>query len=227
MKGASLFALALLALVASNPATAQDWAEYRNERYGLSLRYPANIFVVERTAEAGDGQVFVANDADARLLVGVLRNESGYTPTTYQDYIAQTSYGDYQLGYRRLGQSWFVLSGEGNGRTFYEKVMFTCGGRLINSFAMIYPSDQKHIFDQIVERIEDTFRPARDCERAGFSTPEPQRAARVGGSGHRHDERSALADRIARARGRDVIVVLRRTSPPYDRKILRGYVSRP
>jgi hypothetical protein len=222
MKRAPLIALALLALVVGTPASAQNWAEYRNERYGLSLRYPANIFVVERTAEAGDGQVFVANDADARLLVGVLRNESGYTPATYQDYIAKNSYGDYQLGYRRLGQSWFVLSGEGNGRTFYEKVMFTCGGRLINSFAMIYPSDQKHIFDQIVERIEDTFRPARDCERAGFSPP-PQRTARVR---KRNGHRSALADRIARARGRDVIVVLRRTSPPYDRKILRGYVSR-
>jgi hypothetical protein len=225
MKRAPLFALALLALLAGTPATAQDWAEYRNERYGLSLRYPANIFVVERTAEAGDGQVFVANDADARLLVGVLRNESGYTPATYQDYIAKNSYGDYQLGYRRLGQSWFVLSGEGNGRTFYEKVMFTCGGRLINSFAMIYPSDQKHIFDQIVERIEDTFRPSRDCERAGFSPP-PQRTAGVRSLEKRNGHRSALADSIARARGRDVIVVLRRTSPPYDRKILRGYVSR-
>jgi len=226
-KLALLIALALLGLVAGNPASAQNWAEYRNERYGLSLRYPANIFVVERTAEAGDGQVFVANDADARLLVGVLRNESGYTPATYQDYIAKASYGDYQLGYRRLGKTWFVLSGEGNGKTFYEKVMFTCGGRLINSFAMIYPSDQKHIFDQIVERIEDTFRPASDCERAGVSPPPQQRAARVRGREQRYGERSALADRIARARGRDVIVVMRRTSPPYDRKILRGYVSRP
>ena len=34
-----------------------------------------------------------------------------------------------------------MLSGEGNGKTFYEKVMFSCGGRLINSFAMLYPTD--------------------------------------------------------------------------------------
>jgi hypothetical protein len=36
---------------------------------------------------------------------------------------------------------------------------------------------------------------------------------------------SALADRIARERGRDVIVTLRRTRPPYDRKVVRGYVN--
>jgi hypothetical protein len=35
-----------------------------------------------------------------------------------------------------------------------------------------------------------------------------------------------MADRIARQRGHDVIVVLRRSSPPYDYKILRGYASR-
>jgi hypothetical protein len=40
-------------------------------------------------------------------------------------------------------------------------------------------------------------------------------------------ERSALADRIARSRGHDVIVILRRTTPPYDRKLVRGYVSAP
>ena len=64
-----------------------------------------------------------------------------------------------------------MLSGEANGRIFYEKVMVTCGGRLINSFAMIYPIDQRHIFDPIVERVEDTFRPARDCKRAGLALP--------------------------------------------------------
>jgi hypothetical protein len=41
----------------------------------------------------------------------------------------------------------------------------------------------------------------------------------------RDDEFSAVADRIARERGRDVIVTLRRTRPPYDRKVVRGYVD--
>ena len=168
-----LAALALVfgATTGAVGAAPQDWTEYRNERFGLRLEYPADVFVVERQTEAGDGQVFVAAGGNARLLVGALINETGYTAATYQAYIARHSYGDYKLGYRRLGQTWFVLSGEGNGRIFYEKVMFTCGGRLINSFAMIYPIDQRHIFDPIVERVEDTFRPARDCKRAGLALP--------------------------------------------------------
>jgi hypothetical protein len=41
----------------------------------------------------------------------------------------------------------------------YEKVMFSCGGRVINSFALVYPIDERQFFDQIVEAIEDSFRP--------------------------------------------------------------------
>jgi len=144
-------------------ALADDWSTYSNARYGFSLQYPSNVFAVERTAEADDGQVFVAKNGDARLLVGTLSNESNFTPASYQSYLARNSYADYRLGYHRLGGSWFALSGEGNGKIFYEKVMFSCAGNRINSFAMIYRSEQRHIFDRIVERIENTFRPGPKC----------------------------------------------------------------
>ena len=219
---------------ARNPAVAREWTEYRNERFGFSLRYPAHIFAVERTAEAGDGQVFGAHDSDARLLVGALPNASNYTPGTYQEFIARESYGAFEIGYRRLGGSWLVLSGEGNGKTFYEKVMFSCGGRIINSFAMIYPTEQRHIFDPIVEGIEDTFRPGRECgQRVGLEPAPPPRARdrsvdrRPTNRRYHAGPRSELADRIARQRGKNVVVILRRRGPPYDYKVLRGYVSRP
>ena len=225
--GGGLFLLAMIGEGRASPP--RDWSEYRNDKFGISLQYPAEVFVVERTAEAGDGQVFVAKDADARLLVGALVNDSGFNASSYRDHIAQQSYAKYRIGYQRLGGSWFVLSGEGNGKTFYEKVMFSCAGRLINSFAMIYPTHQRELFDPIVEHIENTFRPGRTCERAGLPPDQPtQQTAPTrdrpkSGAG----PRSALADRMARARGHDVIVILRRTTPPYDRREVRGYASRP
>ena len=72
--------------------------------------------------------------------------------------IARESYSDYHVTYRRVSGSWFALSGEGNGKTFYEKVIFSCNGRLINSFAMIYPTTQSGLFDRVVEGIEKAFR---------------------------------------------------------------------
>jgi len=53
-----------------------------------------------------------------------LINDSGFSPASYQSYIARKSYGQYKIDYRPVGQNWFVLSGEGNGRIFYEKVIF-------------------------------------------------------------------------------------------------------
>ena len=41
--------------------------------------------------------------------------------------------------------------------------MFSCAGRLIKSFAVICPSDQRGVFDRIVERVEDSFRAGRRC----------------------------------------------------------------
>jgi hypothetical protein len=208
----------------AGPSVAQEWTNYRNERFGFTLRYPADVFTPERASEAGDGQVFIARDGNARLLVGALPNDDAQSPAAYQAYIARKSYGDYQIGYSRLAGTWFVLSGEGNGKTFYEKVMFSCAGRLINSFAMIYPTDQRQVFDRIVEGIEASFRPSKACEGVA-SAPQVGHDADANDDRLPRAHRSALADRIARQRGHDVIVVLRRRGPPYDYKIVRGYAS--
>jgi hypothetical protein len=209
----------------ADAALGDDWREYRNERFGLNLRYPSDVFTLDRAAEAGDGQLFVSQMGDARLLVGGLINDSGFTPASYQNYIARKSYSQYQIDYRPLGANWFVLSGEGNGQIFYEKVMFSCGGRLINSFALIYSANDRQAFDRIVERMEKSFRPGQNCEQAGVAAPTAPRAERPVPPFAGTYERSAMADRIARARGHDVLVVLRRRGWPHDYKIVRGYAG--
>ena len=225
-----LFLAPLCAQEASNP---DGWRSYRNERFGLSLSYPGEVFQVERTSEAGDGVVFGAHGSDARMLVGALRNSDHQTIASYQEFVARKSYADYQVHYRPRGSTWFVLSGEGNGKIFYEKVVFSCGGRLINSFALIYPAAERHIFDPIVERVEDTFRVGATGCQQGASLPPGKQLARKKAAPRlresrttRRPPRAAFADRIARSRGRDVLVVLRRAGPPYDYKVVRGYASR-
>jgi hypothetical protein len=209
----------------AHAAPAEDWKEYHNERFGLSLYYPADVFTLDRTAEAGDGQLFVSQIGNARLLVGGLINDSGYSPASYQRYLARKSYSQYQIDYRPLGQNWFVLSGEGNGRIFYEKVMFSCGGRLINSFALLYSIDERWAFDQMVERMEKSFRPGQNCQQAGVeATVRPRDEGPAAPFAGPHG-RSAVADRIARARGHDVLIVLRRRGWPHDYKIVRGYAG--
>ena len=157
-----LIVLALVAAGFAVPAQSQDydlaWSEYRNERFGLSLRFPTRVFRPERSADEGDGQLFRTKDGRAQLLVGALENTERHSPATYQRYIAKQSYSGFDIDYAPVGRSWSVLSGERDGTIFYEKVIFSCGGEVINSFAMIYPTSQRTLYDVIVEEIEDTFR---------------------------------------------------------------------
>jgi hypothetical protein len=79
--------------------------------------------------------------------------------------------------------------------------------------------------------MEDSFRTGAKCPRQtparaveeGATHPRSPPPDRTRRSDRLQAPRSETADRIARARGRDVLVVLRRTTPPYDRQIVRGY----
>ena len=155
------FALAAPARGGQAPS---GWAPYVNERYGFSFRYPASVFESERRSENGDGEVFVGVRGDSRLLVGAFENADDHTVASYMNYIMRESYSGYNIDYAPRGQTWFVLSGENERNVFYEKVMFTCGGRIISSFALIYPIASKAMFDPIVEGIEKTFRPGQSCD---------------------------------------------------------------
>jgi hypothetical protein len=140
-----------------------DWVPYFNERFGFSFRYPASIFAPERRSERGDGELFLARGEEARLLVGAFENTDGHTVASYMSFVRRESYAGFPVSYAPRGQAWFVLSGESSENVFYEKVIFSCGGRIINSFALMYPVASKRLFDPIVEGIENTFRPGQNC----------------------------------------------------------------
>ena len=102
----------LISLLGSSAACAAfDWVPYVNERFGFSLRYPADLFEPERRSEAGDGQVFVGIRGRGRLLVGALANSDGHTVGSYMTMIRQQSYAGYNVDYAPRGATWFVLSG--------------------------------------------------------------------------------------------------------------------
>lgn len=166
---AIISALGMLTL-SSAAAAEDDWQILRNPRYGFSLAYPNSLFTLEKTTESGDGHFLRAQPPGARLVAGVIVNEQGHTPKSYMRYVASRSYAQYKITYRKVGPSWFAISGESNGWVFYEKVQFSCNADLISSFAIIYPSSSQRVLNPVIERMEDSFRSARYC-RGGKSLP--------------------------------------------------------
>jgi hypothetical protein len=161
------FCILLTCFALAAPGQAREdvagWVPYVNERFGFSFRYPTSVFAPERRTEAGDGEVFAGMRGHGHLLVGAFENADSHTVASYMSYIRRESYSGYDIDYAPRGQTWFVLSGENDQSVFYEKVMFSCGGRIISSFALTYPITSKAMFDPVVEGIEKSFRPGKKC----------------------------------------------------------------
>ena len=159
-------------LTSLTPAVAQQsWQVHNNLRYGFSLAYPSPLFALATTSEQGDGHIFSAPSQNARMLAGVIVNQDGYTPASYFKFVASTSYAGYKVTYRKIGPSWFAISGEKGDTVFYEKVQFSCNSTLMTSFAVIYPAASQRVINPAIERMENSFRSARNCRAANVSAP--------------------------------------------------------
>jgi hypothetical protein len=147
--------------IAAGPCLAQGfgWVPYQNDRFGFELRMPAGVFQRHRAAQSGDGDLFTTSDGRAKLLVGAFENADRHTPASYQQFLTDQSYPRLRVDYAPVGRTWAALSGTLGEQMVYEKVMFSCSGQVINSFAMVYPIRERDFFDPIVESIEDSFRP--------------------------------------------------------------------
>lgn len=143
--------------VTGRPAPAADWIDIVDARSGSKLSYPASVFAEKATEP--EGRILVSPDGNARLLVGSFLNESGTSLDAYRAQLLQDNYRGAQVDYAPMRRTWFVISGTIGTMMFYERVSFTCSGRYINSWAMLYPVAERRTYDRVVEAIAPTFKP--------------------------------------------------------------------
>lgn len=140
-------------------AAVGDWTTYRNARHGYTIAYPTARFADDPANESEDGRLLVSRDGNARLLVGAFANAESTSLADYRAYLLETNYVGATIDYAPVREKWFVLSGTRDGTMFYERVSFTCGGRLINSWALLYPAGERRTWDAVLERIARTYSP--------------------------------------------------------------------
>lgn len=160
----SLFRAAaiLAAVVAAQPSSANKFSKYTTVQHpglGFSIAYPSGVFEPDQGPASHLGKVFVSPDGKAKLLVGAFDNGAATSLAAYRSFLLEENYAGALIDYAPVRKRWFVLSGERNGTTFYERVSFTCGGRIINSWAMLYPSAEKAFYDRVVEAVAPTYSP--------------------------------------------------------------------
>jgi hypothetical protein len=154
------FATAATAAPDARRAGASDWREFTHPRLGFRISYPADVFVPDASIASEEGLVLVSTDGAAKLLIAAFDNEERTPLDEYRSLVLDRSYPGAKVDYAPVRGNWFVVSGEREGQTFYERVYFSCGGRKITSWALLYPTTEKARYDRFVEAIAPTFRPS-------------------------------------------------------------------
>ena len=142
-------------------SSAAQWAAKRDAGLGFAYSYPPELF----QEMEGDGKpsfhYFATPNSDAKFLVGGWDNRASRSPERFKQWLIANAGGYDEVTYHPRGRSWFVLSGYRGDQIYYEKVMFSCRGNIANVIAITYPVAQRKLYDPVVERMEDRFRPGR------------------------------------------------------------------
>jgi hypothetical protein len=156
---AAAVSVAATGISASAADWRRDWATLHNERHGFLIAYPVEVFAQKSDPTTDEGRVLYSIDDHAQLLVGAFANEDASSLAEYRDFLLKEQYAGAAIDYAPVHDTWFVVSGTIGDREFYERVTFTCGGRLINSWAMVYPHAENRFYDRVVEAVARTYTP--------------------------------------------------------------------
>lgn len=156
----TLFCIAVTAAsIAHAGARLNSWTTVTNERHGFAIAFPSAVFEQKSPTASDDGRVFVSKDGRAKLLVGAFTNDDNQSLDEYRQFLISDEFAGAAIDYAPVKRRWFVLSGVRNGEIFYQRVNFTCGGKLINSWAMLYPESERTTYDRVVEAVARTYTP--------------------------------------------------------------------
>jgi hypothetical protein len=164
-------------------AQAGRFDTHDNDRHGFSLTYPTDTFVA-LPISTPDGFQAVSRDGNARLLVGTISNFDGKSLADYRAFLLNAAYPGAKIDYAPVRPTWFVLSGvRKDGITaFYQRVNFVCGGRNINSWAVIFPTGQEPVYSKIIDQIHRDYAVGTgNCNKPMVMTPPAMPPRQMGG----------------------------------------------
>ena len=134
-----------------------DWATLKNDRHGFTIAYPIDVFEQKTEPTTDEGRVLQSKDGKAKLLIGAFENAENSSLDDYRQFLLDSQWAGAAIDYSPVRKKWFVLSGIKDDQIFYERVSFTCGGKLINSWAMVYPTAERKVYDRVLEAIAKTY----------------------------------------------------------------------
>lgn len=135
------------------------YSTYHNGRFFFSIDYPSSLLVMQDPPANNDGRIFLSRDSKVEM-----RAWASYNALfrSVEEQFAEDLKGHEgeNVTYKTLSTNWFVISGLADGRIFYQKTLYHKFKEtdVFYTFTIEYPKAEKGKYDQIVRRIEKSFR---------------------------------------------------------------------
>jgi curved DNA-binding protein CbpA len=130
-----------------------SWSTYQNTRFGFALKYPADVFAFDTTPANDSGRTLVSHDGGATLHIFAAMNIAGTTLAKYRRSLIEKRYGGMVLDHMPQSKFWFVLSGTRGDKVVYEHVAFSCDGKSIHGWQMLYPLGERTFYDLVADEV--------------------------------------------------------------------------
>lgn len=143
-----------------------SFIKYSNSRYNYQIEYPKDILFEQREASNIDGSFFKTKQGIEKLRVYGSSNIENETTNEigidikYDEELLNYSQNRSTITYKKLGKSFFVISGYENGEIFYLKVIETkdYGGYDAFAYAILkYNENEKDFYNKVSEYIFKSF----------------------------------------------------------------------
>jgi curved DNA-binding protein CbpA len=137
----------------SGPARAAIWRTYRDPRFGFSLRYPAGIFTRDAARSDANVHTFVSRDGRAVLRIVAAENTAGIALADLRRALMKGRYAGATFDSAPRRRHWFALSGTRGDEVFLERITYSCDGRSMHGWQMMYPATQRGTYDELARLV--------------------------------------------------------------------------
>jgi curved DNA-binding protein CbpA len=130
-----------------------NWTTYRDPRFDFALRYPAGVFAFEPARSDANVRTFVSRDGHASLRIVAAENTAGIKLASFRSALIEERYAGAAFDKAPQRRHWFALSGTRGGEVFLERVTFSCDGKSMHGWRMLYPAAERAAYDGLAQLV--------------------------------------------------------------------------
>jgi hypothetical protein len=136
------------------PRKGATWTTYRNARFRFGLKYPADLFAFDRGPANDNVRTLASRDGEAVLRIFAADNSTGATVARYRRSRIEERYAGAVIDHSQQHKNGYEVSGVHGDKAFYERVTFSCDGKSIHGWQVVFPVQERTVYDLVVDEVQ-------------------------------------------------------------------------